>query len=168
MIVYHGNTIHVPDPKIFEANRLLDFGNGFYTTTNRAQADRWAEIVSEKRKSKSCIISEYEFNFDAAKNALTIISFEKPDNEWLDFVCTNRSGRIPDKPYDIAIGPVANDQVFAVVLLYEQGVLSREAAIHEMRVRELYDQILFHTERSLDFCRYISYYVTGGASNGTG
>jgi hypothetical protein len=166
MIVYHGSTIHVQAPEILEASRMLDFGKGFYTTTNKEQADRWAEIVAEKQKRKSRFITEYKFDFESACNDLTIISFTKPDESWLEFVCANRSGRIVDGTYDIAIGPVADDQVYTVVLLYEQGVLSKEAAIMELKVRELYNQILFHTEKSLDYLRYIRHYVVGGTENG--
>jgi len=163
MVIYHSSTIGVEAPKILKSERMLDFGEGFYTTSNREQADRWAEIVAAKRKTIARVITEYEFDIDAAKKELVVISFDKPDDEWLEFVCQNRSGRIPPEPYDIATGPVANDQVYTVVVLYEQGVLSREAAIMELKVRELYNQILFHTEKSLNYCRYIRHTEIGGA-----
>ncbi|MCL2518541.1 MAG: DUF3990 domain-containing protein [Oscillospiraceae bacterium] len=166
MIVYHGGAVPVEIPKIIESNRMLDFGIGFYTTINREQADRWAEIVAVKRRKNIRVITEYDFDFETAKNDLSIITFDKPDGEWLDFVCVNRSGQIPDVFYDIAIGPVANDQVFTVVALYEQGVLSKEAAIIELRVRELYNQVLFHTDKSLVYCRYIRHTIIGGQANG--
>jgi len=165
-IVYHGSTAPVEIPQIMKNGRMLDFGEGFYTTSNKEQAYRWAELVAVKRKSNIRVINKYEFDFDAAKNELTIISFDNPDEEWLEFVCQNRSGRTPLKPYDIAIGPVANDQVFTVVVLYEQGLLSREAAITELKVRELYNQILFHTEQSLNYCRYVQHTEIGGTSSG--
>jgi len=162
MIIYHGSIVSVEIPKILKSERMLDFGDGFYTTSNRNQADRWAEIVAVKRKTNIRIISEYEFDFAVANKELTIISFDKPDDKWLDFVCRNRSGLIPVNSYDIAIGPVANDQVYTVVTLYEQGVLSKEAAIMELKVRKLYNQILFHTEKSLNYCRYLRHIKTGG------
>ena len=59
--------------------------------------------------------------------------------------------------YDIVSGPVANDQVFTVVSLYEQCVLSEETALMEMKVRELYNQILFHSADSLKYCNYVRY-----------
>ena len=162
MIVYHGSVVPVETPKIVKSSRMLDFGVGFYTTTSKEQADRWAEIVAVKRQINISVITEYEFDLEAAKNELSVISFGKPDNEWLDFVCMNRCGQIPAVPYDIAIGPVANDQVFTVVTLYEQGVLSKEAAIIELRVRELYNQTLFHAEKSLSYCQYIRHTIVGG------
>jgi len=162
LIIYHGSVVPVEIPRIIESSRMLDFGVGFYATKNREQADRWAEIVAAKRQSNIRVITEYEFDFESAKNDLSIISFGKPDDEWLDFVCINRSGQIPAVSYDIAIGPVANDQVFTVVTLYEQGVLSKEAAIIELKVRELYSQTLFHTDKSLSYCRYIRHTMIGG------
>jgi len=162
MIIYHGSTLPVEVPAILKSERMLDFGEGFYTTSNREQANRWAEIVAEKRKTNIRVITEYEFDFDAAGKELTVISFDKPDENWLEFVCRNRSGRVPSGHYDIAIGPVANDQVYTVVVLYEQGVLSKEAAIMELKVRELYNQILFHTEQALNYCRYVRHIEIGG------
>jgi hypothetical protein len=166
MIIYHSSTVCVEVPKILKSERMLDFGEGFYTTSNREQADRWAEIVAVKRKTNTCIITEYDFDFDVAGKELNIIHFDMPDDKWLEFVCQNRSGMIPPETYDIAIGPVANDQVYSVVVLYEQGVLSKEAAIMEMKVRKLYNQILFHTEKSLNYCRYIRCIQAGGTSSG--
>ena len=166
MVVFHGSTFPVEIPKILKSERMLDFGNGFYTTSNIEQAGRWAEIVAVKRRTNVRVISEYEFDFSAAEKKLTVISFDKPDDKWLEFVYSNRSGRISAAHFDVAIGPVANDQVYTVVTLYEQGVLSREAAIMELKVRKLYNQILFHTEKSLNYCRYIRHTMIGGASSG--
>lgn len=35
MILYHGSNVVVEQPKLIEQNRFLDFGYGFYTTTNK-------------------------------------------------------------------------------------------------------------------------------------
>jgi hypothetical protein len=140
---------------------MLDFGQGFYATYNKEQALRWSQIVSKRRKANSKFITEYEFDLEAAEKYLTVISFEKPDEEWLDFVCLNRKGRISSEPYDIVIGPVANDQVYATVVLYEQGLLSKEAAIIELKVRKLYNQVLFHNEQALKYCRYVKHIDIG-------
>ena len=35
MTVYHGSNVIVEKPKLIPQNRYLDFGFGFYTTTNR-------------------------------------------------------------------------------------------------------------------------------------
>jgi hypothetical protein len=161
MIIYHGSTVIVENPEIFQSERMLDFGIGFYTTSNKEQAIRWAERVANRNESNSRILSVYEFDLEKAESDLVIIRFDKPDADWLDFVCLNRLGREIEKPYDIVIGPVANDQVYTTVALYEQGVLSKEAAIIDLKVHKLYDQILFHTEKSLSFCKYVRCFEIG-------
>ena len=166
MIIYHGSTVPIDFPRILKSERMLDFGEGFYTTSNREQAERWAKRVSDRLNLNTQVISEYDFDFDSAKQELTVISFDKPDADWLDFVCQNRSGKAPNMPYDIVVGPVANDQVYTVVTLFEQGLLPREAAIAQLRVRKLYSQTLFHTEKSLNYCRYIGHFEIGGAPSG--
>ena len=49
MIVYHGSNIEVKEPRILKPNRELDFGNGFYTTTNLDQAISFAKRVTRNR-----------------------------------------------------------------------------------------------------------------------
>ena len=51
MIVYHGSNVAVPEPRLVAQNRFLDFGYGFYTTTNRAQAISFADKVTKRRGS---------------------------------------------------------------------------------------------------------------------
>jgi hypothetical protein len=166
MIIYHGGIVPIEAPKILKSERMLDFGEGFYTTSNKEQAERWSQRVAVKRNVKTRFLTEYEFDFEDAAKELSIITFDKPGDEWLEFVCGNSSGKLPQPLYDIAIGPVADDRVYATVVLYEQGVISKEAAITELKVRKLYDQILFHTERALTYCRYIGYTLIGGSTIG--
>lgn len=44
MIVYHGTTEIVRNPDVDHSYRQLDFGKGFYVTTVREQAERWASV----------------------------------------------------------------------------------------------------------------------------
>ena len=155
MIIYHGSNVIVEKPRILKSDRKLDFGEGFYATFNREQAVRWSERVAEREKTTVRIITEYEFDIELAEKETQIIRFEKPDVAWLDFVCANRLGRESLTPYDIAIGPVANDSVYQTILFYEQNVYDIDEAIKRLKVQELYNQILFHTENSLRFCQYI-------------
>ena len=45
MILYHGSNVVVSEPKLIQQNRFLDFGFGFYTTTNKKQAIGFADKV---------------------------------------------------------------------------------------------------------------------------
>ena len=56
MILYHGSNVAVSEPKLIQSNRFLDFGFGFYTTTNKEQALRFADKVSARRKEGSPLV----------------------------------------------------------------------------------------------------------------
>lgn len=50
MIVYHGSNMIVDQPRLVYQNRTLDFGYGFYTTTNQNQAVSFAGRVADRRE----------------------------------------------------------------------------------------------------------------------
>ena len=90
MILYHGGNMIVEKPKLIEQNRFLDFGYGFYTTTNVGQAKNFAGKVVIRRNGKP-IVNVYEYDENAHTN-LKIKRFSAPDEEWLDFVSAHRNG----------------------------------------------------------------------------
>ncbi len=154
MIVFHGSDTIVDMPRILESIRPLDFGGGFYVTTSEAQAGAWALKVSYRNNNNYRCVNRYEFDFEKAVSELTVIRFESADERWLDFICDNRSGKYTGE-YDIVIGPVADDRVYRVVVEYENGDLDKETALKNLKTEALCDQILFHTERSLEYLRYL-------------
>jgi hypothetical protein len=84
-----------------------------------------------------------------------VLEFNRPDDKWFDFVCANRTGKYSGKSYDIITGPVANDTVYRVFRLFEDGDIDRETAIKRLKVTELYNQITFRTERAVAELKYI-------------
>lgn len=166
MKIYHGSYVVVEKPEILKSNRLLDFGIGFYTTSNKGQAVRWAEKVSLRNNIDKKFISVYNFDIDKAKKELSIIEFTSVDESWLDFITTNRRGKEIQEKYDIVIGPVADDNVYLTVKLFETGVLDKDEAIKRLKVEKLFDQILFHTKQGLEFCIFDHYEELGGEING--
>jgi len=145
MKLFHGGTIIVNQPAILKTQRLLDFGKGFYTTTNQNQAERWA-VIKKKRLSKKTksIVTIYQVSENLFSNkSYKIKEFSEPNEEWLDFVFANRKTDEPHN-YDIVIGPVANDTLYATLSLYEANLLTKEETIKRLKVHKLYDQISFH------------------------
>ena len=110
MIVYHGSYQEIQNPDLDYGRFNLDFGKGFYVTTLKAQAEKWAarRAIVENKKP---IINFYEFY----KDELNILSFNGYTEEWLDFVVKNRSGTLELHHYDAIYGNIANDDVAAVV-----------------------------------------------------
>ena len=62
MILYHGSNLTVSEPKLVTQNRFLDFGYGFYTTTNKVQAIGFADKVTKRRKESIPTVSIYEID----------------------------------------------------------------------------------------------------------
>lgn len=112
MILYHGCNVIVSEPKLIEQNRFLDFGFGFYTTTNKKQAIGFADKVAKRRKSGEKVASIYEIDEVQAFEKCSVLYFDSANAAWLDFVSDQRSGNYIGESYDFIFGPVANDDVY--------------------------------------------------------
>ena len=51
MLLYHGSNLAVERPRLLARTRALDFGAGFYLTTDPDQAARWARTTVLRRGS---------------------------------------------------------------------------------------------------------------------
>ncbi len=140
-------------PEIRIPNRTLDYGAGFYLTSSYEQAESWV-----RRKFKGNIVrgwlNVYDYNPDA-ETELSVLSFDKPDERWLDFVMENRMNKDFNHSYDIVKGPVADDRVYASFALYEAGILGKDALISELKAYKLVNQTLLHSEASLKTISFI-------------
>lgn len=103
MILYHCSNMVENKPRLIEQNRFLDFGNGFYTTTNKDQARNFAKKVVVLRGG-TAIVNVYEIDDNISNSLLKIKTFNAPDEEWLDFVSKNRNGVYNGEKYDLIIG----------------------------------------------------------------
>lgn len=154
MIVYHGSTQIIDCPLLIQSDRFLDFGKGFYTTTNLEQATRWAIIKQKRIVATKAYVNLYEIDDNIlSKKDLSILSFPEANREWLEFVTENRRGN-PLHEYDIVKGAVANDTIYQTLVLYEAGAYTAEETITRLKVHRLFDQITFHTEVALKEITY--------------
>jgi len=162
MILYHGSNIIVEKHNLVLSRKTLDFGPGFYTTVNKEQAIEFARKVAIRKKQKNQSVCVYNYDVETAKQVLDILEFSLPDRLWLDFVHENRQGIYAGKPFDLIIGPVANDDVFETLILYEQGILNTEQTLEALKIRELYSQFVFKTEKALSSLEFIESFDPGG------
>ena len=156
--LYHGGEAPVFAPRCVSPNspRPLDFGTGFYTTTSWNQARKWIDIRIRQHVYESGVISHY--TFDPA--ALTMPGlkgkiFKSADSEWFDFVMNNRHTPDFSHDYDFVMGPVANDNVYETLTLFEDGIITKDEAIVRLKTYKLVDQILFHTESALTHLHFV-------------
>ena len=148
MIVYHGAVETVQKPDVLHSYRNLDFGKGFYVTSVKEQAERWALRKADLIKGAKAIMNEYTLLEDWT--GFVVKDFSEDMDEWIDFVFACRDGNSGYKKFDIIKGKVANDKVYRVVNFYKSGIWDKERAIHEMKAYKTYDQIAFISQKAID------------------
>lgn len=159
MELYHGSTQRVEHPVILEQQRLLDFGKGFYVTTSKEQAGRWASIKRKRENEKSnAFVNVYIADDNMIHDVhLKIKVFNEASEEWLDFILFNRNNDIRHS-YDIVFGPVANDTLYQTLSLFESGILTKAETIARLKVHRLFDQVSFHTPEALARLKFVETY----------
>lgn len=148
MILYHGSNVAIEHPRLIRHLRTLDFGAGFYLTSDYAQAARWAELTTKRRQVGSPLVSVFDVD-DLAYWQLKILSFTAPDVDWLRFISVNRRNAVYADDWDVVSGPVADDNTMPVLNLYLQGTYTEEEAIRRLLPQKLKDQYAFKTEQAL-------------------
>lgn len=159
MKLYHGSTHIVELPIILDAQRMLDFGKGFYTTTSNEQAEKWA-LIKQKREviNSKAIVNVYEIDDELLiNNSYNIKIFMEANEEWLDFIVGNRTDNI-NHAFDIVKGAVANDTLYRTLSLYESGILTKLETIKRLKIHVLFDQISFHNQLVLKELIHTEYY----------
>ena len=136
MEVYHGSYIEVISPRIINGRYTKDFGIGFYCTTLKQQAERWAG------KFDTPVVNVYDFVFS---DDMKTLEFKEMTDEWLDFVVACRNGQPHN--YDIVIGAMADDQIYNFIADFIRGTITREQ--FWILAKFKYPQIAFCTERAL-------------------
>jgi hypothetical protein len=152
MILYHGSNIQVNEPRILERLRALDFGAGFYTTSSREQAEKWARVITRRRRTGMPTVSCYSFDDRNLAN-IRILRFDSPSGDWLDFVVANRK-ELPVAAFDLVIGPVANDTTLPVIDDYADGRYTKAEAIERLLAQNLTDQYAFLTPGALSLLEF--------------
>ena len=150
MILFHGSNIVVEKPLVNVGRKELDFGPGFYLTSLREQAERWARRVCVIRRSTTPVISRFTFderNLPADTKRLNLNHY---DQEWLDFIVASRRGENVWLGYDIIEGGVANDQVIDTVEDYYSGRITAEQAIGQLKFAKPTHQICISSQEIVD------------------
>ena len=138
MTVYHGGYKPMQQPKIHKGRNTKDFGDGFYCTIIKEQAQRWA------RRYDTRIVSVYDVIINPQ---LKIKEFKEMTEEWLDFIVACRTGKNHD--YDIVIGAMVDDQIYNYVSDYMEGIITREQFWALAGFKYPTHQIVFCTESAL-------------------
>lgn len=100
-------------------------------------------------------ISVMRLYMNKAEKELNIKRFESADEEWLRFVVNNRRGLAVSDSVDLHIGPVADDNVYKSIRLFETGAYDVEYTLKMLKTQVLHDQWTMHSNRVLDFLTFV-------------
>ena len=110
--------------------------------------------LDDLERSKIAVF-KYEFDIEKAEKEFTIKRFDNADEEWLSFVVNNRKGNIIDSKTDIHIGPVADDNVYQSIRLFETGAYDAEYTVRKLKTEVLHDQWTLHSDEILKYLNFI-------------
>lgn len=147
MKLYHGSTLRIPKPDIAHSRSSLDFGKGFYATSYKDQAERWALRKAMLDDSQS-IVNVYDLADDL--RGVKVLEFPENDEEWLEFVCSCRRGEEPRPDIDLVIGGVADDKVYEAINMYFRGLWDAQSTLKALRFYNRNDQYCFKTQRAIN------------------
>ncbi len=150
MRLYHGTNMEIKAIDLNQSRIGKDFGLGFYLTTDRNVAFRQAERKFVQYGEGNVRVYEFEVDEETLRT-LNVLIFEEYSLEWAQFVLKNRKNRTRKQVhnYDVVIGPIANDVVGYQIRRVEEGIISEEQFLEEIKFHTVTLQYLFATENAV-------------------
>lgn len=152
--LFHGSNVEIDKIDLSRSKRGKDFGQGFYLNINPEQAMAMAIRTTRLMNEGQPILTCFEFDENKAEEiGLNIKVFPDYSEEWAQFVVMNRKNNsdIPMHPYDIVIGPIADDTVGVQIRRFIMGYLSASALVKELKyIGEHSVQYFFGTPRAIE------------------
>lgn len=149
--VFHGGTEVIEHPLVSAGRPGLDFGQGFYVTVMRDQAQLWADRMARQRRTKG-VLSVYTLDMKALRAKYSYQFFPHYDSDWLNFIANSRTGKRPWEGYDCIEGGIANDRVIDMVEAYIAGTVTADFALAELSKHQPNHQICILNQQAIDEC----------------
>lgn len=165
MRLYHGSNVDIKEINLAMCRPYKDFGQGFYLTVIREQAENMARRVAMLYGGEA-VINQYDLDENTLTDRdLKIKNFGvKTSEEWARFVKNNRNRKFTDvsspesnidNKYDIVIGPIANDAMAVLFRQYENGMIDFDTMLKGMEYKETTNQYSFHTEKAVQLLKKV-------------
>lgn len=151
MKLFHGTNIDFDNIDLKMSKPNKDFGQGFYLSDTRQQAEELA-MARVELTGGSPVVIEYDFDEELLHDrSLKVKLFEEYTEDWANFILTNRNstnGNIHD--YDIVFGPIANDRVGRQLWRYRNHDIDMSTLVKNLKFMEgITFQYFFGTERAI-------------------
>ena len=172
-VLYHGSYCEVKEPDLAKCAKRKDFGQGFYLTTSKEQAESFLRTSIAKAIATGTIeegqkfgyISTFEFKL--SENLETHI-FENADVDWLHCIAAHRKKKMfieverEMAKYDIIAGKIADDATNATLTAYLAGAfgtagdkVADDFCIRQLLPNKLKDQYCFKTEAAIECLKFV-------------
>lgn len=150
--LYHGSYIEITSPQANKGRQKVDFGQGFYLTRLSEQAEKWSRAIAiRKGPNSQPIVSVFTLDYDkVATNGYRIKVFPEYNLEWLEYVVDCRHSGKMQELYDMVEGGVANDNVIDTVEDYENGRITAEQALGQLRYKQVNHQLCIRNQEVID------------------
>lgn len=158
MILYHGSNVAIEEIDLKRGRRGKDFGQGFYLSADRHQAEMMAARTVEREGSGEAVVTSFRFD-ECLHNPseLNILIFDSYSTAWAEFIMMNRRNRTNEQAhdYDIVYGPIADDKVGLQINRFQLRYISMEELIRQLSFLRPTFQYFFGTERAISLLQTI-------------
>jgi hypothetical protein len=173
LTLYHGSYCEVSKPDLKKCAKYKDFGQGFYLTSSKKQAENFIRTSVKKafmsgmifKNQNYGIVSTFRFNMNAD---VKIRNYPEANVDWLHCVVGHRKiNSFQDvvqelQQFDIISGKIANDNTNATIAAYmalaygEMGTKTADDMCISLLLPErLQDQFCFRTDRALTCLAFV-------------
>ena len=174
LILYHGSYCEVRQPNLSKCAKRKDFGQGYYLTTSKKQAESFLKTSIIKALATGMInenqkfgyVSIYELNLSYQ---LKTHIFENADVDWLHCIAAHRKKKLflsvehEMENYDVIVGKIADDATNATLTAYLAGAFGtvgeKEAddfCIKQLLPNKLENQYCFKTKEAIECLKFVN------------
>lgn len=152
MKLFHGSNMMIDKVDLSKSKLYKDFGQAFYLSAEREQAQKMAEAkVVQFGGDES--ITEFEFNEACiSDDKLSVKTFTSYSREWAEFIFNNRDeNQRFIHTYDIVYGPIADDYIGLQIRDFKRKNITFEQFLHNIQYHKgITFQYAFCTQRAID------------------
>lgn len=155
--LFHGSNVAIETIDLSKSLADKDFGRGFYLTDIESQAMAMAQRRVRIMGHGEPIITIFGLDDSCLLRTNLNIKFfsDEVSTEWAEFVNANRNASQTGftHPFDIVIGPVANDGVAFQLERYNEGAIDLETLARELAYHKLNRQYFFGTDKAINYLK---------------
>lgn len=173
LILYHGSYCEVKEPDLTKCSKRKDFGQGFYLTSSKEQAENFLKTSIAKAVAGGKIEESQNFGYISSfeielSKKLEIHVFEEANVDWLHCIAAHRKKKLFTEiesemaEYDVIVGKIADDATNATLTAYLGGAFGTvgvkdadDFCIKQLLPNKLKDQYCFKTNSAIECLKFI-------------